>query len=177
MGFFTKSKEEKEQKKQEKQAKIEASTMFMGETMQAIGKIPAGKCVTLSLKPSDQVLNIHYDKTDITLPYERIKGFRIEDEVTLSKSGSGLGGAIVGGVLFGGAGAIVGQNAKKGKTDVKWVGTLSYEDKEGNLQSLSFIQWGFTSYYEGVNKNLVATQFESTVNEIISRYNADVTEL
>lgn len=178
MGLFSKkTPEEKAQRKQEKELKKESSLIFMGESLQAIGKIPAGKCVGLTLKASDQVLNIHHDKTDITLPYNRIKGFRIEDEVTLSKSGSGLGGAIVGGALFGGAGAIVGQNSKKGKTNVKWIGTLSYEDKEGKGQQLSFIQWGLTGYYEGETKHWGASQFENKVNEIVTRYNEDITEL
>lgn len=171
MGLFSKKSPE------EKAAKKEAGAMFLGETVQAIGKIPAGKCVGLSLKPADQVLNIHYDKTDITLPYNRIKGFRLEDEVTLAKSGSGLAGAIVGGALFGGAGAIVGQNIKKGKTDVKWVATLSYEDKEGNPQTLNFIQWGVSGYYEGAAKHWGASQFENAVNDIVSRYGEDITEL
>lgn len=171
MGLFSKkSPEEKAQKK-------EASVMFMGESLQTIGKIPAGKCVGLTLKPSDKVLNIHHDKTDITLPYERLRGFRLEDEVTLAKSGSGLGGAIVGGALFGGAGAVVGQNIKKGKTDVKWVGTLSYEDKEGNPQTLSFIEWGVTGHYEGATKHYGASQFENAINEIVGRYGEDITEL
>ena len=167
MGLFSKKTPE------EKQLKKESSVAFLGESLQPIGKIPAGKCVGLSLKPADQVLNIHYDKTDITLPYDRIRGFRLEDEVTLAKSGSGLGGAIVGGALFGGAGAIVGQNAKKGKTNVKWVGTLSYEDKEGNPQTLSFIQWA----YKGETKDWVGLKFENTINEIVSRYSEDITEL
>lgn len=171
MGFFTKKTTE------EKAHKKESSLIFMGESLQTIGKIPAGKCVGLTLKPSDQVLNIHHDKTDITLPYERLKGFKLEDEVTLAKSGGGLGGAIVGGALFGGVGAIVGQNIKKGKTDVKWVGVLTYEDKEGNMQQLSFIQWGMTGYYEGAAKHWGASQFENAINEIVSRYSEDVTEL
>ena len=171
MGLFSKKTPE------EKQFKKESSQAFLGESLQAIGKIPAGKCVGLTLKPSDQVLNIHYDKIDITLPYERLRGFRLEDEVTLAKSGSGLGGAIVGGALFGGAGAIVGQNAKKGKTDVKWVATLSYVDKEGNAQALNFIQWGLTGYYEGANKHWGAGQFENAINDIVSRYGEDITEL
>lgn len=171
MGLFSKKSPE------EKAAKKESMAMFFGETVQPIGKIAAGKVVGLTLKPDDQVLNIHHDKTDITLPYNRIKGFKLEDEVTLSKSGSGLAGAIVGGALFGGAGAIVGQNAKKGKTDVKWVGTLSYEDKDGNPQTLSFIQWGVTGHYEGATKFGTASQFENAVNEIVSRFSEDITEL
>lgn len=178
MGLFSKkTPEEKEQRKQEKQLKKESSQVFLGESLQPIGKIPAGKCVGLTLKPADQVLNLHHDKIDITLPYERLRGFRVEDEVTLSKSGSGLGGAIVGGALFGGAGAIVGQNAKKGKTKVKWIATLSYVDKEGNLQTLNFIEWGLTGHYEGDNKSWGASQFEEVVNNIVSRYSEDITEL
>lgn len=171
MGLFSKkSPEEKAQKK-------EAAAVFLGESLQAIGKIPAGKCVGLSLKPADQVLNIHYDKTDITLPYERLRGFRVEDEVTLAKSGSGLGGAIVGGALFGVGGAIVGQNMKKGKTAIKWVATLSYVDKEGSSQALNFIQWSGFGYYEGASKHWGASQFENAINEIVSRYGEDITEL
>lgn len=178
MGLFSKkTPEEKAQRQQEKQFKKETSLVFIGESLQAIGKIPAGKCVGLSLKPSDQVLNIHCDKTDITLPYERLRGFKLEDEVTLAKSGSGLSGAIVGGALFGVGGAIVGQNAKKGKTKVKWIATLSYVDKENNLQTLNFIQWGLSGHYEGDTKNWSALQFENTVNEIVSKYGEDITEL
>ena len=178
MGLFNKkTPEEKEQRKQEKELKKESSVMFMGETLQTIGKIPAGKCVVLSLKPSDQVLNIHYDKTDITLPYQRLKGFRVENEVTLAKSGSGLGGAIVVGALFGVGGASVGQNSKKGKTKIKWIATLFYEDKEGNLKELNFIEWGITGYYEGEAKNWGASQFEDVVSKIVSKCGEDITEL
>lgn len=175
MGLF--SKKTPEEKEQEKQLKKESSQVFLGESLQAIGKIPAGKCVGLTLKSADQVLNIHYDKIDITLPYERLRGFRLEDEITLAKSGSGLGGAIVGGALFGVGGAIVGQNSKKGKTEVKWVATLSYMDKEGNAQTLSFIQWGITGHYEGATKHWGASQFENAINDIVSRYGEDITEL
>lgn len=171
MGLFSKkTPEEKAQKK-------ESSVVFMGESLQPIGKIPAGKCVALTLKPSDQVLNVHYDKIDITLPYERLRGFRVDDEVSLSKSGSGLGGAIVGGALFGVGGAIVGQNAKKGKTKVKWIATLSYIDKDGNTQELNFIQWGISGYYDGDVKHFGASQFENVINDIVSRYGEDITEL
>lgn len=171
MGLFSKKTPE------QKAAKRESAAVFLGESNQAIGKIPAGKVVGLTLKPEEQVLNIHHDKTDITLPYSRIKGFKLEDEITLAKSGSGLGGAIVGGALFGGAGAIVGQNIKKGQTNIKWVGTLSYEDKDGNAQTLSFIQWGLTGYYENVNKHFGAAQFETVLNEIATRGAENITEL
>lgn len=171
MGLFTKKTPE------EKTHKKEASVLFLGETLQPIGKIPAGAVTGLSLKPDQEALNIHHDKIDITLPYERIISFRLEDETTLAKSGSGLGGAIVGGALFGGAGAIVGQKMKKGKTKTKWVATLTYKDKDGNTQELNFIERGLTGYYEGEIKNWSASQFEDTVNKIAGRYGDDITEL
>lgn len=178
MGFFTKkTPEEKEQKKQEKQYKEEKTAIFTGDSLQPIGKIPVNGCCGLSLKPDERVLNIHHDKIDITLPYERLKSFKVEDETTLSKSGSGLGGAIVGGVLFGGAGAVVGQNMKKGKTKVKWIGTLTYEDKEGNIQSLSFVERALTGLYEGENKSYSSMTFENVVNRIGSDCGEDITEL
>lgn len=169
MGLF-KSKEEKAIKK-------EASLIFMGESLQAIGKIPTGKTVGLTLKPEEQVLNIHFDKIDITLPYERIKGFRLEDETTLAKSSSTIGRALVGGALFGKTGAVIGGMSAKGKTDTKWIGTLSYFDKESNLQELAFIQWGLTGHYEGATKHYGASLFENKINEIASRYGEDITEL
>lgn len=171
MGFFTKKTPE------EKANKKEASVLFLGETLQPIGKIPAGAVTGLSLKPEQEALNIHHDKIDITLPYERIVSFRLENETTLTKSGSGIGGAIVGGALFGVGGAIVGQNMKKGKTKTKWVATLTYKDKDGNTQQLSFIERGLTGYYEGDNKNYSGLQFEETVNKIAGRYGDNITEL
>lgn len=166
MGLF-KTKEEREIKK-------EASVAFMGETLQAIGKIPSGKVVFLTLKPIEKALNIHWEKIDITLPYDRIRGFKLEDETTLAKSGSTIGRALVGGALFGKTGAIVGGMSAKGKTKTKWIGTLSYVDKEGNLQELNFIQWGLTGPYEGETNIL---PFEKKVNEIVSRYSEDISEL
>lgn len=169
MGLF-KSKEEKKAKK-------EASLLFMGESLQSIGKIPIGETVAISLKPGDQVLNIRHDKIDITLPYERIRGFKLENETTLAKSGNTVGRALIGGALFGGAGAIVGGMSGKGKTNTKWIGTLTYEDKAGDIQELMFIQWGLSGYYEGETKHYLASQFESKINEIASRFVEDINEL
>jgi len=171
MGLFSKKTPE------EKQQKKEAAATFIGDAMQPIGKIAINSPCGLSLKPDQKVLNIHHDKTDITLPYERIKSFKVENETTLAKAGSGLGGAIVGGALFGKAGAIVGQNMNKGKTNVKWIGTLTYEDKEGNLHTLSFIERALTGLYEGENKSYSATNFENIVNRIASDNGEDISEL
>lgn len=158
--------------------KTEDEVKFMGTTLQPIGKIAQGKPVGLTLKPTEEVLQIYHDGIKITLPYNRIVGFSLENETTLANSGSGLGGAIIGGALFGGIGAIVGQQASKGKTNTKWIGTLNYKDKEGEYKSLSFIQSGAMSpYYEGEQKHFGGAQFESMVNQIATRYSEDITEL
>lgn len=177
MGLF-KSKEEKEAKKQEKELKKESKASFIGATLQPIGKIPLGATVGLSLKPDLQVLNIHYDKTDITLPYSRIRGFRVEDETTVAKSGSTVGRAFVGGALFGNTGAIVGGMSAKGNTATRWIGTLAYEDKSGILQELGFIQWGMPSgYYTGATKSYHAQQFEQVIRNVAYQSGEDITEL
>ena len=176
MGLF-KSKEDKEQRKQEKAIKKEASVAFMGESLQPIGKIPMKKLTFLTLKPTEKILCISHEKIEITLPYDRIRGFRLEDETTFVKSGSTIGRALVGGALFGKTGAIVGGMSAKGKTNKKWIGTLSYVDKDGNPQELSFIQWGLTGPYDDNNKHYGASQFETKVNEIVSRYAENITEL
>lgn len=177
MGLFSKNKVSKEEKQQKKATKQESSALFLGDALQPIGKIPVNGACGLSLVPEDKVLKIHHDKTDITLPYERIRSFKVDNETTLAKAGSGLGGAIVGGALFGGAGALVGQNMKKGKTQTKWIGILTYEDKEGNVKELAFIERGITGLYDGANKSFSATNFENVVNRIASDAGEDITEL
>lgn len=176
MGLF-KTKEEKEMRRKEKELEKEKKLMFFGDTMQSIGKIPMGKPVGLTLKPDKEVLNIHHDKIDITLPYERIKGFKIDNEVNLAKSGGTIGRSLVGGALFGGTGAIIGGISGKGNTTIKWFATLNYEDKDGNMCELNFIQRMLTGYYEGEQKHWGAAQFENKVNEIVSRYAENITEL
>ena len=171
MGLFSKKSPEEKQQWEEKY------TAFCGNSLQPIGKIPMKGFCKLSLKPEERILNIRHEKIDISLPYDRIKSFSVEDETTLAKSGSGLGGAIVGGALFGGVGAIVGQNSKKGKTKVKWIATLTYEDKEGNIQELYFVETGVTGLYDGNKKSLVASKFEKVINKICSDNSEDITEL
>ena len=169
--------EKKKQKKEAKEQKKEARVTYWGYSLQTIGKIPVNGMCILTLKPEEKVLNIRHKKTDITLPYDRVKGFRVEDEVTLKKAGGGVGGAVLGGTLFGGAGAIVGQNLKKGATDVKWIATLFYVDKEGAEQELCFIECGITGLYGGNSKSNIATTFESVVNNIASKHGEDIAEL
>ena len=80
MGLF-KSKDSKITKK-------ESKVFFLGQTLQSIGKIPVGKNVGISLEPERQVLKIQYEETAITLPYNRIVSFMLEDETKLSDRGN-----------------------------------------------------------------------------------------
>lgn len=169
MGLF-KTKEEKELSKQK-------SVVYMGETLESIGKIPVKAVVGLSLKPDNKVLNIHHDKTDITLPYDRILSFKTESETALKKAGNSLGGVLIGGAIAGGVGAVIGAGKNKGKTSIKWFSTLTYKDKDGQVQELHFIDYGLTGYYSGENQHWGYMQFAETVNKIAVSYADDITEL
>lgn len=176
MGLF-KSKEEKELKKKQRELKKEKTQLFFCDTLQPIGKIPQNACVGLSLIPDKKCLNIHHEQIDITLPYERILSFKVDNEVNLAKSNGTIGRAIAGGILFGNTGAIVGGMSGKGNTTVKWFGTLLYQDKDGNKQELNFLERKLTGYYDGANKSISASQFEECVNRVVSKYADDITEL
>ena len=169
MGLF--------KRKEEKEIKKEKSQLFLGDTLQPIGKIPQNATVGLTLVPDKKCLNIHHGKTDITLPYERIISFKVDNEVNLAKSGGTIGRALAGGILFGNTGAIVGGMSGKGKTTVKWFGTLLYHDKDGKKQELNFLERKLTGYYDGANKSISASQFETIVNNIASGYAEEITEL
>jgi hypothetical protein len=174
MGLFSK---QTDAEKVEKQIKKDKLLLFLGESLQPIGKIAKGKVVGLSLVPDSKVINIRHDKIDITLPYDRIKSFKLENETTLAKSGSTIARALVGSALFGGVGAIVGGMSGKGNTKLKWIGTLTYLDKNSKEQELIFIEWGFTGIYVGPNKHPVGSLFEMRLNEIVSEYQEDIKEL
>lgn len=167
MGFFSKSKEDKDHK-------ADRSVLFTGTTLQPIGKIQQGWLVELRLDPDERKLRIKNKQAgaDITIPYERLHGFELEDETTLVQSGGTLGRALVGGVLFGAAGAVVGGMSGKGKTKTKWYGTLSYEDKDGNPQELHFEE-----FMSGKNASIVSLQFKQRVNAIAAGNREAVTEL
>lgn len=176
MGLF-KTKEEKELKKKEKELKKESSLMYLGNSLQPIGQIPQGSHVILSLIPEKSCLNIRHLKTDITLPYERIISFTVDNEVSLTKSGSTIKRAAIGGLLFGDTGAIVGGMSGKGNTTAKWFGTLLYKDKDGNDKELNFLEETLTGCYKNANKSYMAKQFEETINKIVSKYAENITEL
>lgn len=171
MGFWIKTKEEKEEQNIK-------SSCFVGYLQQNVGQFIKGTGVNIKLDPERRVLVIKEnmifkkDALEVTLPYERIKGFSVENEVTLAKSGSAIGGAIVGGLLAGGVGALVGAGSTRGKTNVKWIAILSYEDKNGDNQEIVFLDSN-----EGKNKSLLTSQFENTINKMIINQSGNVTEL
>lgn len=173
MGFF-KSKEEKDAIKAEKDRKAESKVIFTGTATQPIGKIQPGWIVDLTLDPDEQRLHIKNKKesADITIPYERLREFHLEDETTLEKSGGTVGRAVVGGLLFGPAGAVVGGMSGKGKTKTRWFGTLVFENKDGDTEELIFVE--FLSFKGG---NPASVQFKTRVNAIAASNRPDITEL
>lgn len=184
MGLFTKKTPEEKKAQEEKQnKKMEAIVTFVGFPIQNIGKIPQNVEVKLSLDPEERKLIITSLRKsfpgEVKLPYERIKGFVVEDEVTLSKGSSGIGRALVGHALFGGVGAVVGAVSAKGNTSLRWIATLTYEDKEGNLQELGFIKFGIgkNNYYTGKDKAFSDNQFENVIKRIVSENCEDIEEL
>ena len=176
MGLFH-SKTDKDAKKAARERKKETSVFFYGQTLQPVGKIAAGQPVGISLNPDIQALNIHHDKTDITLPYNRIISFLLDSDDKLTSSGNAGLRALAGGALFGTVGSVVGAASAKSKTSKRWIAVLTYKDKEGATQSLSFLQMALTKPYDGETKHYGAAKFEKAINEICSRCGEEITEL
>lgn len=173
MGLF-KSKEEKATAKAEKELKKESKACFTGTAMQQIGKIQKGLLVDLRLDPAERKLHIVQNKNniDITIPYERLCGFIIENETKLAQSGSTVARAAVGGLLFGKTGAVVGGMSGKGNTKTTWYATLTYEGKTGETQELIF-----KDFVSKENVVITHSDFSIRVRRIISENLEDVTEL
>ena len=158
--------------------KKESKVFFFGQTLQSIGQILEGKEVCLSLSPEDRVLNIRQDKTtNITLPYDRIMSFVLENESTCTNGGNAGLRALAGGALFGTTGALIGAASAKNKTTKRWIGVLTYKDKAGLENSLAFLQTALLKPYDGDVKHYGAAQFEKIVNEIASKNRETITEL
>lgn len=157
--------------------KKESKVAFFGKTLQPIGHIPAGTSVILALEPKQKKLIIRYEKSPIALPYERIISFILDSEDNLLNGGHAGARALAGGILFGAAGAVIGAASAKNKSAKKWIGVLSYKDKEGNVKSLNFLQDGFSAPYDGKEKHYGAAQFEATVNNIVTKNSEIITEL
>lgn len=145
--------------------------------MQRLGNIGSGAYVQLKLNPATACLKIIQGKDTITLPYGRINDFTVEDEVTLQKSGNTVVRALIGGQLFGDTGALVGAMSGKGNTNVKWIATLSYIDKNGDMQELHFLESAFLKPYQGAKRSVNATNFMIAIKKIIRRSGEAITEL
>lgn len=157
--------------------KQESLALFQGYLAETLGQFNAGYLVSLKLDPDREVLVISgQNKKDptITLPYNRIVSFVVEDETSLVKSGSGIGRALAGGLLFGGAGAVVGALSGKGKTKTAWYGTLTYKNKPGETSQIVLKE---LTLGDPKSKTLSATTFETVVAGIVRRYAAAITEL
>ena len=165
-----------DEKRLAKAKKQESLAIFQGYLAETLGQFNAGYLVSLKLDPDREVLEISGQKKDptITLPYNRIVSFVVEDETSLVKSGSGIGRALAGGLLFGGAGAVVGAMSGKGKTKTAWYGTLTYKTKEGDTAQIVLKE---LTLGNPRSKTLSATTFETVVAGIVRRYAATITEL
>lgn len=177
MGFWIRTPEEKEAAREKAEIRQQKVAIYTGTSLQPIGKIAVNDEVSITFKPDSKVLNIRNVKADITIPFERMVGFKTESEVSLKKAGNSLGGALIGGALAGGVGAIIGAGKNKGKTDIKWISTLIYKDKENNIQELYFIDRGITGPYKGDKISNTSAIFANVFNKIVSNLAEDITEL
>ena len=188
MGLFSKKTEAE---KVEKQIKKDKLLLFKGLSLQPIGKIAKGKVFVLSLVPESKIINIHHDKIDITLPYNRIKSFKVENKTTLLKSGSTIARSLVGKAIYGSLRNYLQEEKllqemestnlnKLSKTLLKttfWIGNLTYLDKNSKEKELIFIEYGSSEIYVKKDKHPVTSQFEMRLNEIVSEYQEDIKEL
>ena len=159
--------------------------ILFGLSAQSLGKILTGDKISLNLDSKKKKLEIikrvsmkDEDNIVVSIPYERLRGFILEDETTCAQSGSTLGRALAGGLLFGGVGAIVGGISSRGKTKTRWFATIKYINKDGQPAEISFMECGvFGKPYEGKNKSILGRNFEARVNEISLNYIEDINEL
>lgn len=107
-----------------------------------IGAIRKGDMTDIALYDDHLALSNLTVKTPITLQYSQITdvfyGYR---EQLIEKEKSIIGRAVVGGLLFGGVGAVVGAVSGTGKKEVKQIDPyliISYTAKDGTDQFLEF---------------------------------------
>ena len=175
MGLFFKTSEEKAASQRKKDETMEKGTSYMGYPLQNLGPITTGSVVTIKMHPDEQKISLTSGKNSIDLPYDRILGFSINDETSLSSGKISIGGAIIGSAIFGPVGGVLGGLQKKGKNKISWIGTLLYESKEGERKELNF-----TTYTLGNpdKKTFQMNQFETLMNKIaVRRYDGQSFEL
>jgi len=176
----------KQQKQDEKNYKKEKNVKFEGTALQTVGVIPKGGKVVIRLNPDTEILSLNYNKDiSVKLPYSRVMGFRLEaitEETANNKTdlaGLVLSSGMLGRGIVGQAGRIAG-NMLMGikKRKAIWVGTLVYQDKNGNTQEISFA--GNEQELERDDSPFKYSddeQFELAVNRVALRTNQDLLEL
>ncbi len=194
MGLFG-SKEERIKKRdysKEKKARYE------GTNMQAIGQIPIGVNVILSLDPEKELLNIGYKTINISLPYNRIKSFTCTF-VTTDKTNNILKGAqnflqtaeaspkgfdpLGAKKLVAGLAGNVASNLIPVNLIVHTIAILSYIDKNGQNQQLQFNTTRETGHIINTEENIqmyhdyTAINFSEIITMITSRHAESITEL
>jgi len=103
-----------------------------------------GYFYVLSLLDDHLQINIPFgnEKTAKTLRYDQIKDIAFDSEFQkISVSKSPIGRAVAGGLLFGGAGAIVGAVSgvtKKEKTEINFYLIIAYTSKDGEDKFLQY---------------------------------------
>lgn len=177
MGLF-KSKHERELARD---IAKEKSVSFEGKALQHIGKIPRGSEIRMTLKPKDMLLNIRFEKMDVTLPYDRIAEFTLEREsaevtsVTTNVAKTVLQSGLLGRGIVGKVGSIA-SNFIPHTNQMVTIASLVYIDKFGEEQTLRFerqrrFEHGAFDDYEDSDKE--ADDFENAMRRIIARVHGD----
>lgn len=175
MGIFFKSVEEKAANQRKKDEIMEKGTSYMGYPLQNLGPITTQSIVTIKMHPDEQKISLVSGKNKLELPYNRILGFSINDETTLSSGKVSIGGAIIGAALFGTVGGVAGALHKKGKSKTSWIGTLLYESKDGENKEINFLTYTIGNPDK---KTFQMNQFEMLMNKIaVRRYTENTFEL
>lgn len=113
------------------------------QLLEPVGQLQAGLMVDVALYDDHLMLTAPFmKKTPISLKYTQITDviYGMQTEI-IEKNKSSIGRAVTGGLLFGGAGAVVGAvsgTGKKEKKVNKFYFVISYTSSAGDAQLLQF---------------------------------------
>lgn len=141
--FFGKGKPKEEKaarkaalKAQRQEAKDRNSRMLVAEHMAGLPLAQSAAC-TVSFE--DACIAIHSSGNAFNLSYDKITAMDLKTSTEIQKAYvSSIGGAIVGGALFGPLGAMVGGRAKEKKSKIVENFIIFTYLKDGNIDYLSF---------------------------------------